>query len=134
MTGDAQVIPEGPGTAAGVPCHSGGLPETDMKPARFAALVIFFTLACPVLAQERDPGDAPAAPAYNKSPREGIKSTAREFGRSVRSGAREVKEVLKNGARQFKRSVAVARCNDGEYSYTHHKTCNHHGGVREQLR
>ena len=105
-----------------------------MKPARLAVLVIFFALACSVHSQDRDPGDAPATPAYNTSPREGIKSTAREFGRSVKSGAREVKEALKDGARQFKRTVAVARCNDGEYSYTHHRTCNRHGGVREQLR
>ena len=105
-----------------------------MKPARFAAFVIFFALACPAYAQDRDPGDAPATPTYSTSPKEGIKSTAREFGRSVKSGARQVKEGFKEGGRQFRRSVAVARCNNGEYSYTHHKTCNHNGGVREQLR
>ena len=105
-----------------------------MSPARFAAFVIFFSLVCPVYSQERDPGDAPATPAYNTSPKEGIKSTARDFGRSVKSGARQVKQGVKDGARQFKRGVAVARCNNGEYSYTHHKTCNHNGGVREQLR
>ena len=95
---------------------------------------MFCALACPVHAQQRDPGDAPATPAYDTPPGAGVKSTAREFGRSVKRGAREVKEAVKDGARQFKRTVAVARCNDGEYSYTHHRTCNHHGGVREQLR
>jgi hypothetical protein len=105
-----------------------------MNTTRFAALVIFFALACPAYSQERDRGDAPATPAYNTSPKEGIKSTARDFGRSVKSGFRQVKETFKEGGRQFKHGVAVARCNNGEYSYTHHKTCNHNGGVREQLR
>ena len=105
-----------------------------MNPTRLAASVIFLALACPVYSQERDPGDAPATPAYDTSPKEGVKSTARGVGHSVKSGAREVKESFKEGGRQFKRSVAVARCKNGEYSYTHHKTCNHNGGVREQLR
>ncbi len=103
-----------------------------MKSARIAASVIFFSIACPTYSQE-EPGNAPAVQPRNTSSGTGIKGAAREFGHSIKSGARQVKEGVKDGARQFKRAVAVAQCNDGEYSYTHHKTCNHHGGVREKL-
>jgi hypothetical protein len=105
-----------------------------MKSYRIAVSVIFFSIACPAYSKEGEPGNAPAAQPHNTSSGTGIKGAAREFGHGIKSGARQVKEGVKSGARQFKRSVAVARCNDGEYSYTHHLTCNHHGGVREQLR
>ena len=105
-----------------------------MSPARIAASVIFLALAGPGYAQDSEPGGGPAAEPRNTSPDTGIKGAAREFGQSIKSGARQVKEGVKDGARRFKRTVAVARCNDGEYSYTHHKTCNHHGGVKEKLR
>jgi hypothetical protein len=45
-----------------------------------------------------------------------------------------VKQSIKNSAAKTKRALAVARCNDGRYSYTHHKTCNKHGGVMTRYR
>jgi hypothetical protein len=52
----------------------------------------------------------------------------------IKNDAHEVKKEVKSTARKTKRALAVAECNDGRYSYTHHKTCNHHGGVKTQLR
>lgn len=105
-----------------------------MKSYRIAVSVIFLALSCSGYSQEGEPGNAPGSQPRNTSVGASIKSSAREIGHGIKSGARQVKEGVKSGARQFKRSVAVARCSDGEYSYTHHLTCNHHGGVREQLR
>ena len=105
-----------------------------MKSARIVASVIFLAVACPGYSQEGEPGDAPAVRPRNTSPGTGIKGAAHQFGQGIKNGARQVKEGVKNGARQVKRAIAVAQCNDGEYSYTHHRTCNHHRGVRQQLR
>ena len=105
-----------------------------MKSTCIAASVIFFALACPAYSGEGEPGKAATSQSGGKSVGASIKSTAREIGNGIKSGARQLKAGVKSGAQQFKRSVAVARCNNGEYSYTHHKTCNHNGGVREQLR
>jgi hypothetical protein len=105
-----------------------------MRSARIVASVIFLALAYPGHAQENEPGGASAAQQRNTSLGAGIKNTFREIGHGIRNGARQVKAGVKDGARQFKRGVAVAQCKDGAYSYTHHKTCNHHGGVREHLR
>ena len=63
-----------------------------------------------------------------------IKSDAREAKQEIKNDAREVKRSIKRSAKKVKRKVAVARCNDGRYSYTHHKTCSNHGGIRERLR
>lgn len=52
----------------------------------------------------------------------------------IKNDAREVKKEVKRTAKKTKRKLAVAECNDGRYSYTHHKTCNHHGGVKTRLR
>lgn len=72
--------------------------------------------------------------AAAQSTGQGIKEDAREAKREIKRDAREAKRSVKNSAKKVKRKLAVARCNDGRYSYTHHKTCNHHGGIRERLR
>jgi hypothetical protein len=110
--------------------------ETTMNSLRPLAAVVLIALACPAWSYEGDSGDTPVTEKRNTSASSGtgVKGAARDVGRSIKSGARQLKAGVKDGARQFKHSVAVARCNDGEYSYTHHTTCNHHGGVREQLR
>jgi len=99
-----------------------------------AASVMFLALACPAHSEESGSGKAATSQSGGKSVGESIKSTAREIGHGIRNGARQLKVGVKSGAQQFKRSIAVARCNNGEYSYTHHKTCNRNGGVRERLR
>ena len=105
-----------------------------MKTTCIAASVIFFALTCPAYSAESEPGKAATSQSGGKSAGASIKGTAREIGNGIKSGARQLKAGVKSGAQQFKRSVAVARCNNGEYSYTHHKTCNYNGGVRERLR
>ena len=52
----------------------------------------------------------------------------------IKNDAREAKNEVKSTTRKTKRKLAVAECNDGRYSYTRHKTCNHHGGVKTRLR
>ena len=70
--------------------------------------------------------------------KQGIKSTARgvkqDIKQGVKNGAREVKQGVKSGPRKVKRGTAVAQCNDGRYSYTQHRTCNDHGGIRQRFR
>ena len=105
-----------------------------MKSTCIAAAMIFFALACPAHSAEGEQGKAASSQSGGKSVGQSIKSTAREIGHGIKTGARQLKAGAKSGAQQFKRSIAVARCNNGEYSYTHHKTCNRNGGVREQLR
>ena len=105
-----------------------------MKSTYIAASVIFFALACLAHAQDSGPGKTATSPSSGKSVGQSIKGTARDIGHGIRNGARQLKAGVKSGAQRVKRSVAVARCNNGEYSYTHHETCNHNGGVREKLR
>ena len=105
-----------------------------MKSTYVAASVIFVALAGPAYSAEGEPGKAATSQSNGKSVGASIKSTAREIGHGIKTGARQLKAGVKSGAQQVKRSVAVARCNNGKYSYTHHQTCNHNGGVREQLR
>ena len=108
-----------------------------MKPVRvFASVisVISVALACPAYSLESDSGKAPAHEPRSTSPATDIKHAFVGIGHGIRDGARQFKAGVKDGAHKFKRSVAVARCNNGEYSYTHHATCNHNGGVRERLR
>ena len=100
-----------------------------MKSTCIAVSVIFLALACPAYSE-----DGQGSPSGGKSLGQSIKSTAREIGHGIKTGARQLKAGVKSGAQQLKRNVAVARCNNGEYSYTHHETCNHNGGVREQFR
>jgi hypothetical protein len=64
----------------------------------------------------------------NRPPRSG------SVKQDIKNDAHEAKEEIKSTAAQTKRKLAVARCNDGRYSYTHHKTCNQHGGVKKQFR
>ena len=96
-----------------------------------AALIQFTSFAPAVLAQDPAPS----------STREGIKRDAADAKQGVKRSAHEVKNGIKSGAREFGHAVksafnqvghgiAVAQCNDGEYSYTHFRTCNHHGGIR----
>ena len=98
------------------------------KPSALAAAILF--AAIPVIAAAQAPESAEqqdnvrqSAPPRNKSIKQGIKNDAAE-----------VKRSFKEGAANVKRKLAVARCNDGRYSYTHHLTCNHHGGVRQRFR
>jgi len=108
--------------------------EITMNAIRILASVIFLAFAWPAHSQVDEPGNAPAAPSRGTSMGTDIKNGARGIGHGIRDGARQLKAGIKDGAHQFRRSVAVARCNNGEYSYTHHETCNHNGGVRERLR
>ena len=55
-------------------------------------------------------------------------------GQGIKNDAREAKREVKKTVRKAKRKLAVAECNDGRYSYTHHKTCNKHGGIKQRLR
>ena len=105
-----------------------------MKFIYMAGSMIFIAVSCPAHSADGETGGATTSSSSGKSAGQGIKSTARDIGHGIKSGARQFKASVKSGAQQFKRTVAVARCNNGEYSYTHHKTCNHNGGVREQLR
>jgi hypothetical protein len=90
-----------------------------------------FTLAAAVLcaaiplcaAAQTDQNSDPQRPARSGSLKQDIKNDARE-----------VKKEVKSTAKKTKRKLAVAECNDGRYSYTHHKTCNHHGGIKTRLR
>jgi hypothetical protein len=75
-----------------------------------------------------------AAQPPNNSTKQGIKNDAASAKQGIKRSAREVKQGIKNGAAKIKRDLAVAQCNDGRYSYTHHLTCNHHGGVRRRFR
>jgi uncharacterized protein DUF3761 len=63
-----------------------------------------------------------------------IKKGAVEVGHAAEKGAEAVGDGVKKTAAKAKRNVAVARCNDGEYSYTTRNTCSDHGGVKERLR
>ena len=105
-----------------------------MKPICIAASVIFFALACPAYSADGEPANAASPQSGGSSVGQKIRTTAHEIGNGIKTGARQLKAGVKSGAQQFKRTVAVARCNNGEYSYTHRKTCNNNGGVREKLR
>ena len=108
--------------------------ENAMKSIAIAVSVIFSAFASPGYAQQDEQGRASAAPSRGTSVGTDIKNAFRGIGHGIRDGAHQLKAGVKDGAHQFRRSVAVARCNNGEYSYTHHETCNHNGGVRERLR
>ena len=105
-----------------------------MKCTRIAASMIVLALSCPAHSAEGETGRATTSSSNGNSVGQNIKSTAQGIGHGIKTGARQFKASVKSGAQQFKRSIAVARCNNGEYSYTHHKTCNKNGGVRERLR
>jgi hypothetical protein len=101
-----------------------------MKKSLTLVIVMFFTAVATAAAEDVGEGikrDASEA-------KQGVQRTTREFKHDVKTGAHEFWQSVRAGAVTVKRQVAVAQCNDGEYSYTHHTTCNHHGGVRQQLR
>jgi len=108
--------------------------EITMNAVRIVASVIFLALAHPAYSQEGESGKPPASQPRGAAPATDIKNAFVGIGHGIRDGARQLKAGIKDGAHQFRRSVAVARCNNGEYSYTSYKTCNHNGGVRERLR
>jgi hypothetical protein len=125
--------------------------ENTMKVSvALAAAICFTAMPAVAAAQEGESADQPSdtqpsTQSRSTSTREGIKNdaaqakqgvknTAREIKEGVKSAAREVKRGVKSGAAQVSRGLAVAQCNDGRYSYTHHLTCNHHGGVKKRFR
>jgi hypothetical protein len=86
----------------------------------------------------------PATPT-NKPIVQGAKENAAEAGRAmkqsgseisqgVKKGAHEVADGAKKGTTAVKRRVAVAKCNDGAFSYTRTNTCSDHGGIAERLK
>jgi len=122
-----------------------------MKKSLGLAAVIFFTeISMAMTAQETDAtGERNAVRQSSSSEsrssgqdirqdaaqaKQGIKRTFREIKDGIKSGAREIKYAFKTGAAQAKVKLAVAECNDGQYSYTQYRTCNHHGGVRQRFR
>ncbi len=108
-----------------------------MKKSRALAAVMIFA-SMPLTAAAREDGTAGqqsgAQQSGNSSLRQDIKNDASNAKHGIKSTARRIKEGIRNGAEKLKRDLAVAQCNDGRYSYTHHRTCNHHGGVKQQFR
>ena len=105
----------------------------------FAAAILCSVVAMTAGAQAPEPSDQKtegqaSAPASSSATGQGIKQDAKQAKQNIKSGAKEMGQSIKSGAAQVKRKLAVAQCNDGRYSYTHHKTCNEHGGVKTQLR
>ena len=70
---------------------------------------------------------------YERPAGQGISHDAARAKQGIKSTVRGIKQGIKNGAAQAKRNLAVAQCNDGRYSCTHYRTCNH-GGVKQQFR
>lgn len=103
-----------------------------MKKSLTLAIVMFFTAVAAAAAEEASSQARAVRPA-NGSVSEGIKNDASAAKQGVKNTAHEVKQDAKTGWARFKRAVAVAQCNDGTYSYTHFKTCNHHNGVRQKF-
>lgn len=94
------------------------------KALALAAAVLFVAVAANAAAQSRESIDQNRnAQPPNDSIKQGIKNDAAE-----------AKQGIKRGTADVKRKLAVAQCNDGRYSYTHHLTCNHHGGVKRRFR
>jgi hypothetical protein len=98
------------------------------KVLALAAVVLFAAAPLAAVAQPDPSREQRGEPqTYTQPPNESIRQ-------GVRNDAAQVKHSGKNGTARVKRKLAVARCNDGRYSYTHHLTCNHHGGVRTRFR
>ena len=109
------------------------------KTLLLAAAVVVAAIAASAIAQSGESADPKSdsqqsAQPPNHSIKQGIKNDAAKAKHGIKRSAREVKQGIKNGAAKMKRELAVAQCNDGRYSYTHHLTCNHHGGVRRRFR
>ena len=98
------------------------------KALALAAVVLFATIPASAAAQAGESTDQKSnSQQYAQPPNDSIKQ-------GIKNDAAEVKRSVKDGAAKVKRKLAVAQCNDGRYSYTHHLTCNHHGGVRRRFR
>ena len=109
------------------------------KTLSLAAAVVVAAIAANAVAQSGESADSKgdsqqSAQPPNNSIKQGIKNDASKAKQGIKRSARELKQGIKNGAAKIKRDLAVAECNDGRYSYTHHLTCNHHGGVRKRFR
>jgi hypothetical protein len=120
------------------------------KSLALVAVIVFAEVPVTLAAQEGDPAGQTSVAQQSSQPgsrssgqgirhdaaqaKQGIKSTGREIKQGVKNGARQIKYGIKNGAAQAKRKLAVAQCNDGQYSYTQYRTCNHHGGVSQRFR
>ena len=107
------------------------------KTLTLAAAILF--AAIPLTAAAQAPASSDQTSDPQRPPRSGsitqdLKNDATQAKKEIKSDAREVKKSAKSGAAKTKRKLAVAQCNDGRYSYTHHKTCNEHGGVKKRFR
>ena len=97
---------------------------------RAIVLAAVILLAAPVVAPAQDGESSVQRDDTQRSTQRGNTSVKQ----GIKSTAREIKQGVKGGAAKVRRGTAVAQCNDGRYSYTHHRTCNHHGGVRKRFR
>jgi Ni/Co efflux regulator RcnB len=107
------------------------------KTLTLAAAFLFAAIPLTAAAQAPAPSDQnsdPQRPPRSGSVTQDFKNDAKQAGREIKGDARETKKSVKRGAAKTKRGLAVAQCNDGRYSYTQHKTCNKHGGVRKRFR
>lgn len=105
------------------------------KSLTFAAAMLCAAIPLGAAAQSTAGQDSdPQRPPRSGSLKQDIKNDARQAKTEIKSDAREVKKEVKSTAKKTKRKLAVAECNDGRYSYTHHKTCNRHGGIKTRLR
>ena len=82
---------------------------------------------------------APAQDDPNRAPRSGslsrdFKNDSRQAGAEIRDDARRATDRGRDKATNAKRKHAVARCNDGQYSYSRRNTCSGHGGIRTRVR
>src|SRR5688572_10299738 len=102
-----------------------------MKPLFLAAVLVLAGTPPGVSAQ--DGGTAAPQPG-GTSVGQGVKNDASRAKQRIKNTPRSIRESIRNGAANLKRDLAVARCNDGRYSYTHHHTCDRHGGVQQRFR
>lgn len=101
------------------------------KPLTLAAALLFAAIPLTAGAQANDdPNRAPRTGSLKQD----MKNDARTAKQEIKEEARETKQSVKSSAAKTKRKLAVAKCNDGRYSYTQHKTCNKHGGVMTKYR
>jgi len=101
-----------------------------MKPLCLAAVLILAGTPPAVCADSPGSAQQPGS----ASVRQGTKDDAPRAKQGARGTARSLRESIRSGAANLKRDLAVARCNDGRYSYTRHHTCDRHGGVQQRYR
>ena len=97
----------------------------------FTLVAAAMLAASPLLASAQDD---PNRPPRSGSLAQDFKNDARQAGTEIKDDARKVKTGAKNKTANAKRKGAVARCNDGVYSYTRKNTCNKHGGIRTRYK